>query len=236
MTSKSPSSKISVVIIEENEAVISDIVNGLKNDDGIEILKILRTIPEAREYLDTVTVMPDILLVSMDMARFAASYNLQHMRVIKKRIAETNVILMGERCIEENFVDIVKEGISAFILKKEISEFIDKCIHAVSSGEVWLKANVVRRIFDEYISHHEASGHIIKAPTDIDYQKLEKLTKRELEVLDLLSQSFTNEEIAEKIYISSDTVKTHIRNLFEKLEARNRVEATLIYIGATRNI
>lgn len=93
--------------------------------------------------------------------------------------------------------------------------------------------NIVIKLLDEYIEYHKASGVAVRAPTDRDYQKLEKLTKRELEILDLLSQSYTNEEIAEKVYISTDTVKTHIRNLFEKLEARNRVEATLIYLGAT---
>jgi DNA-binding CsgD family transcriptional regulator len=59
---------------------------------------------------------------------------------------------------------------------------------------------------------------------------MKNISKREMEVMALVSESMTNEEIAQKLFLSAKTVKTHIRNLFEKTGIRNRVEAILLYI------
>jgi DNA-binding CsgD family transcriptional regulator len=63
--------------------------------------------------------------------------------------------------------------------------------------------------------------------------KMDMLSPREMEVLALISQSMTNEEIADKLFLSSKTVKTHLRNIFAKSGIRNRVEAALVYTRHT---
>jgi DNA-binding CsgD family transcriptional regulator len=65
---------------------------------------------------------------------------------------------------------------------------------------------------------------------------MKDISKREMEVMALISESMTNEEIAEKLFLSAKTVKTHIRNIFEKTGIRNRVEAVLLYIRYKREV
>ncbi|MFA7176487.1 MAG: LuxR C-terminal-related transcriptional regulator, partial [Smithellaceae bacterium] len=59
--------------------------------------------------------------------------------------------------------------------------------------------------------------------------KLNKISHREMEVLELVSESLTNEEIAHRLFLSNKTVKTHVRNIFEKTGVRNRTEAALLF-------
>jgi DNA-binding CsgD family transcriptional regulator len=71
---------------------------------------------------------------------------------------------------------------------------------------------------------------LIKPLTALNSEKLTMLSPREMEVMELISHSMTNEEIADKLFLSPKTVKTHIRNIFEKTGIHNRVEAVLLYI------
>jgi DNA-binding CsgD family transcriptional regulator len=79
-------------------------------------------------------------------------------------------------------------------------------------------------LFDQFILLEVAS---------LNLEKLGMLSPREMEVLALISESMTNEEIASKLFLSSKTVKTHLRNIFAKAEIRNRVEAALLYTRHT---
>ena len=77
---------------------------------------------------------------------------------------------------------------------------------------------------------------LLKPLTDLSSEKLKMLSPREMEVMELISHSMTNEEIADKLFLSPKTVKTHIRNIFEKAGIRNRVEAALLYARHTLNV
>lgn len=96
-----------------------------------------------------------------------------------------------------------------------------------------MSAKLVGRVFDEFSRYYSEAEGELRSPSLEDIDKLSLLTKREYELLELVSRSLTNEEIAERLFISTETVKTHVRNIFEKLGSRNRVDATLIYIGAS---
>jgi DNA-binding NarL/FixJ family response regulator len=130
---------------------------------------------------------------------------------------------------------MVKEGIRGYFVKGEIScEFITKCVRVVAAGEIWMDSKLISRVFDEFSRYYSEAEEELRSPSPEDTDKLSLLTKRERQLLELVSISLTNDEIAERLFISTKTVKTHVRNIFEKLGSRNRVDATLLYIGASK--
>ena len=103
----------------------------------------------------------------------------------------------------------------------------------MARGDIWLDAELITPVFNEFIKEFMKNKDLHKSLTNLNLAKLEMLSPREMEVMALISKSMTNEEIADKLFLSSKTVKTHLRNIFAKAEIRNRVEAALLYTRHT---
>ena len=103
----------------------------------------------------------------------------------------------------------------------------------MAKGDIWLDAELITQVFDKFIKGLMKKRDRLKSLGRLSTSKLKKLSPREMEVLALISESMTNEEIADKLFLSSKTVKTHMRNIFEKSGIRNRVEAALVYARHT---
>jgi len=224
---------IKAVIIENDTAFINKLVKAIE-EEGIGVLRVCSDVEAAKEYLTTLKSQPDVLLISLEMLREAAAIFLDYIRGLRSKFFSAKLIVIGDRCTEEGRLSLSREGVHGFIQRSEPIPKIIKCISVVAAGEIWMDAAIVSRVFEECSRYHKESDDVISPANPSHYRKLEKLTSREKEILELLSMSLTNEEIARGLYISSDTVKTHVRNIFEKLEVKNRVEAVLIYIGSTR--
>jgi len=115
--------------------------------------------------------------------------------------------------IEETTVDW---GIKGVFYEKDPVEYYPKGIMAVFSGELWLS----RKIMTKQILKTKRRNHIYK-------KDVASLTRREAEVLSMVAIGCTNEEIADKLCISSSTVKTHLYNIFRKIDVPNRLQAAL---------
>ena len=124
---------------------------------------------------------------------------------------------------------MMQGGVRGFFRTELGNEQLIKCIRAVARGEFWLEAELITPVFDEFIKEFMKRRDILKTLINLSSEKLDILSPREMEILELISHSMTNEEIADKLFLSPKTVKTHIRNIFAKAEIRNRVEAALLY-------
>jgi DNA-binding NarL/FixJ family response regulator len=138
-------------------------------------------------------------------------------------------IIFGIRFNEENVMAMMQGGVRGFFRFALGDEQLIKCIRVVAQGEIWLEAELITPVFDEFIKEFMKKRDLIKPLTALNSEKLTMLSPREMEVMELISHSMTNEEIADKLFLSPKTVKTHIRNIFAKAEIRNRVEAALLY-------
>jgi DNA-binding NarL/FixJ family response regulator len=125
---------------------------------------------------------------------------------------------------------MMKEGARGFLLRENVDADIIKCIRVVARGEIWMSTHLIGRVFDELLRRECEQKQLLKSPTSHQLAKMKAISRREMEVMALISESMTNEEIAQKLFLSAKTVKTHIRNIFEKTGIRNRVEAVLLYI------
>jgi DNA-binding NarL/FixJ family response regulator len=108
---------------------------------------------------------------------------------------------------------LVEKGVKGYVLKDEALETVARAIHAVYQGDVWFSQRIVRKLSQPPSTEH-------REPVDT-------LTRREKEVLYLLSQEKTNREIAQSLQLSERTVEFHIRNLLGKTKTRSRLGVVL---------
>ena len=153
---------------------------------------------------------PDIALIDIGMPELNG---IEATRQIKEHHPNTNVLILTMHRSDEYFFKALDAGASGYVLKgAETSELIN-ALRAVARDEVFLYPTVARRLVEKYFEKlpGEASG-------------LSKLTPREQEILQLLAEGYSNQEIADKLVISPSTVHTHRTNLMEKLNLSKRFE------------
>jgi DNA-binding NarL/FixJ family response regulator len=112
---------------------------------------------------------------------------------------------------------ILRAGAAGFVLKGIPAEELQRATRTVAAGESWLDPAVTGRVLDVFRG----------VPTAHTSPALETLTPRELEVLRLIASGLTNDEIAQQLYLTAGTVKTHVNHIFTKLDLRNRAEAVI---------
>ena len=176
---------------------------------------------------------PDIIIVDGKILRETAALSLPPILGFTRKCAGMRAIIVSDRFNEENVIIMMKQGARGFLLREHLDAYIVKCIRVVARGEFWLNSELFGSVIDEFLRESEKKL-LIKAPDSSQLAKMKDISKREMEVMALISESMTNEEIAEKLFLSSKTIKTHIRNIYEKTGIRNRVEAVLLYIRYTQ--
>ena len=227
---------IKLAVITRDEKYLQQLTNRLHREKDISLLStiIIKDLKsEVKQAIAFVKQMieqqPDILLLDQVFMRDAAAMNLQKVLDYSDKLPTTKIIIVGERYNEENVMAMIQGGVQGFFRTAQDDEHLIKCIHVVARGEFWLDAELTTRVFEEFIKELKNSRDRLTSLTHLSMAKLEMLSPREMEVMALISQSMTNEEIADKLFLSSKTVKTHLRNIFAKGGIRNRVEAALIY-------
>jgi DNA-binding NarL/FixJ family response regulator len=172
---------------------------------------------------------PDIFLLEQAILRDVAALDLEIILGYRDKLLITKTIIFGIRYNEENVMAMMQGGVRGFFRTELGNEQLIKCIRAVARGEFWLEAELITPVFDEFIKEFMKRRDILKTLINLSSEKLDILSPREMEILELISHSMTNEEIADKLFISPKTVKTHLRNTFQKAGIKNRVEAALLY-------
>ena len=114
--------------------------------------------------------------------------------------------------------EALRAGASGFILKNAPPEDLIEAVRVVADGNALLAPSVTRRIINEFAQ---------RTPRKDLNEKLNSLTEREIEVMRLIAKGKTNSEIAADLFVGETTVKTHISNLFTKLDLRDRVQAVV---------
>ena len=224
-----------IVVFDGDTAFVDGLEKTIAATPDIKIVDIRGDIESAKEFILGVQERIDLILVSFNILKEVVASDMGTLVKLKANLPETRVVVMGERYAEEEIFRMVEEGIKGFFVKGDISsDFIIKCIRVVATGQIWMDANLVSRVFEEFSRYYSEAEGKLRSPSPEETDRLALLTKREMELLDLVSMSLKNDEIAERLFISTKTVKTHIRNIFEKLGSRNRVDATLLYIGASK--
>lgn len=227
---------IKLAMVCTDETSEERLLNYLRGEKDIIVsgFTIIRNVPHemdnSRAFMNKMLALqPDIIILDMTILREAAALFLPLILEFTRKCTSMRAIIIGDRFYEQNVVAMMKGGARGFLQRERLSADIIKCIHTVARGEMWLHADLMGRVCEELIKECDKKN-LLKAPTSNQLAEMKTISRREMEVMALVSETMTNEEIAQKLFLSTKTVKTHIRNIFEKTGVRNRVEAALLYI------
>lgn len=164
---------------------------------------------------------PDVILMDIAMPKMNGIEASQQIRTFNEKV---RIIMLTS---QSNVLDVkaaLAAGANGYCLKDVDDDRLKRAILSVLDGDIWLDA----RVSDELLrSNAETSNDSqLKKQDEPDYP-YEALSNREHEVLKLMVEGMTNKEIGEQLFISRDTVKTHIKHLMEKLAARDRTHAAV---------
>ncbi|HUJ23374.1 MAG TPA: response regulator transcription factor [Bryobacteraceae bacterium] len=167
---------------------------------------------------------PDILLLDLKMPGAHGLTILQKLQSANN--VETKVIVLTASEDKSEFVQAMKLGTSGIVLKQSPTELLYKSIRKVYAGEIWLDSHTTAAVMRQFASGEESSGD----PANGRVRERSPLSQREREIVALVAQGFKNKEMAEKMFISEQTVKNHLHNIFDKLGVSDRLELALYAI------
>jgi two-component system, NarL family, nitrate/nitrite response regulator NarL len=182
--------------------------------DGRQVLEVLQQLE------------PDVLLLDLKMPGLDGLATLQKLQAAKNK---TRVIVLTASDDKNEFVQAMKLGTSGIVLKQTATELLIKSIRKVHAGEIWLDSHTTAAVIRQFVAAEEAPP-----PPPVQAQPRERerspLSQREREIVALVAQGFKNKEMAEKMFISEQTVKNHLHNIFDKLGVSDRLELALYAI------
>jgi len=161
------------------------------------------------------SLKPDIVL--LDLGLYSQN-SLAIVKQIKKGDQEIKIIIMDLAPVQKDVLDFVQAGVSGFILKDANIEDFYSTIRSVAKGDKILPPNLANSLFSQIVEHalSEISPSLIIESVC--------MTKRERQVVELIADGLTNKEIAQKLHLSTYTVKSHVHNILEKLSLHTRVQ------------
>ncbi|MBU1055516.1 MAG: response regulator transcription factor [Proteobacteria bacterium] len=203
---------IKVFIFEDHWMCREALVAVLGKAGNIQIVGAVEEVGEG--FQRAVKLKPDVVL--MDVLFHGVKLGIQATAAIKKALPETKVLVFTEFPDEDTLRNAVKAGASGFLLKKEVQDpdVIVNAIRTVHRGHAYLTPLMTEKILNVVRHAAEKDGY--------------ELTKRELEILQLINKGKNNKAIATELGIDIRTVANHVSNLLFKMDANNRTEAAAI--------
>lgn len=201
------------VLIVDNHILFREGLSSLlQNQEDIEVVGDVGSASEA--VARVFDLKPDVVLIDVSPQ---AQEGLNAIKTMVSHQENIKIIVLANLDTDEMLINSVRYGAKGFLLKNSKFEVILSSIRAVERGEAAISRKMTRRVLDEFYRQEDYGDPTISS--------LDKLTARELEIFGFLTSGVSNRQIAEKLYISENTVKIHVHNILEKLQLRNRREA-----------
>lgn len=178
----------------------------------------MQVVAEASDGVEAVELAkvyrPDVIVMDISMPNMNGIEATKH---IKKIIPTTAILVLTAYDSDQYIMALLEAGAAGYLLKNVRGNQLIEAIRAVYSGESILQPSTTRRVID----------HLKSKPLLTDDDTAAMLTEREMEVLKLAAKGVSNRDIADRLFVSSRTVQTHLSNIFKKLEVASRTEAIL---------
>jgi DNA-binding NarL/FixJ family response regulator len=160
--------------------------------------------------------LPDVVLMDI-VFKGEGMTGIEATRKIKEASPSTKVLIMTAHDDDRLLVEAVEAGASGFLSKDEAAGEVLAAVKAAAEGEVLIDPGTLTRLLAQVAREREVQSQAMVLLND--------LTEREREILALLAEGMRNEDIAKKLYISPQTVQTHVRNILGKLRVHSKLEA-----------
>lgn len=204
---------IRVLLVDDHILFRKGLVNILNEEETIEVAGEASNGEEAIEKVRE--LMPDVILMDINMPR---CNGLEATRIIKAEMPYVKIVMLTVSDDDEKLFESIKSGAQGYLLKNLEPADLVSYLTGVMKGETPVSGLMATKIFE-----HFTGTHVNNEPKN-DREK-KPLTKREIEVLQLVIRGATNRDIANELHISENTVKNHLRNIMEKLHMQNRIQA-----------
>lgn len=169
---------------------------------------------------------PDLILMDVGMPVLDG---IEASRKIKEKHPDIAIIMLTSHDNERDIFASLAAGAGGYCLKDVEPERLYQAIRSVNSGDIWLDSAIASKVLKHY-GNGQSQGAAPEAKPALSKKEQnlpEPLSPRELEVLNLLVEGFSNQEIADKLIISLATAKTHVRNILNKLAVDDRTQAAV---------
>lgn len=204
---------IQVAIVEDIREIKEGLELLIDSSEGFRCIKTYSNAEEAMEGLPQ--IIPDVVLMDINLPGING---IEAVRFLKPKIPSTQFIMSTVYEDDENIFESLKAGASGYLLKKTAPSKILESITEVFNGGSPMSSQIARKVIGSFQQKNSIEDSSI-------------LTQREKEILKLLARGLRYKEIAAELTISIDTVRTHTRHIYEKLQVQSRIEAINKVLG-----
>jgi len=217
LNEREPDSTIRVLIADDQALVRAGFKMILEAEEDVEVVG---EAADGGEALDEVRrLRPDVVLMDVRMPDLDGIEATR--QLMSDPDASSKVVMLTTFDMDEYVYEALRAGASGFLLKDVPPEQLVDGIRAVASGDALLAPSITKRVIEEFVSRPRAAAPP-SPPAEVG-----DLTDRELEVLKQVARGLSNAEIAQELFVSEATVKTHVAHVFRKLGLRDRVQAVV---------
>jgi DNA-binding NarL/FixJ family response regulator len=216
MSGDDRSTMIRVVVADDQALVRAGFVSLLDAQEDIEV------VGQADDGEDAIRLAaelsPDVVLMDIRMPGVDGLSATRRI-VADERLADARVVILTTFGLDEYVFDAIRSGASGFLVKDTEPEELVQAVRVVAGGEALLSPSVTKQLIAEFAT---------RAKEPVDAAGIEELTDREREVLALVAEGLSNDEIAGRLFVSPATAKTHVSRAMGKLGARDRAQLVVI--------
>ena len=204
---------VKVMLTDDHVLMREGIKHLLEFDGSVEVIEEASDGVECLEKLEKVT--PDILLLDINMPDMNG---IEVLEELKKKNSNIKILILTVHSEVEYLIRAIDIGANGYILKDSGSAELKQAINTIMNNDSYIQPSLLPALNSRLINR------------DIDKEKLESLTKRELEILKQVVGGMFNKEIAASLHISERTVKNHLSNIFKKIDVSDRTQAAVFAI------
>lgn len=210
LSAQAPAARIAVALIEDNRLVREGLTALINQQPGLHVVSSQTSDDLARlKQVSPQVVLLDIGLRKAESLRLATK--------VRADFPLAKVIVMDLLPAYEDIADFVNAGVSGFIMKDATLDDLVSTIRAVASGTSVLPPTMVSTLFSQIARDAIGRGRA-------DVLESVRMTPRERQVIDLIAEGLSNKEIAARLHVAVHTVKSHVRNVMEKLTLHSRLQ------------
>lgn len=205
--------KIKIMLADDHPLIRDALRNALERHADLEIIAEATNGEEAVEL--ALKLIPDVIIMDISMPKMSG---LEATRKIKEKCPKIAVLMLTVHDDSEHIFAVLECGAAGYLTKRVFGEEIVQALRAISLGETVMGPEVLDKILAHCIQH---------SPKPISMDLNERFSHRELDIIKLAARGIGNKEIAQKLNISSSTVRGYLEQIFAKLRAASRTEAVI---------
>ena len=203
---------IRILVVDDHAVVRKGLIMVLRQEPDFEVIGEAengRKGLEAAKSLNPDIVLADLVMPEMDGQEMALA--------LRQENPNIKIMMLTGTEVDDRVIDLVAAGIEGYVLKNIEPGELVRAIHAIANGEAYLHPDVMKRVLGQMQPQHTQSV---------------SLTPREMEVLEWMTTPNTYKQIAAQLSVSEETVRSHAKNILEKLKQPNRAQAVLTAVKA----